>query len=233
MTSEIRAVFFDAGNTLLHPKLEVVIEGLSSLGYSAKLEDFDDSERIGKRALEEWLWPLIRKGEIPKMVDPFYWRAYLEHLVARLGVPEEKRPEMMISIANHYREIELWARVTPETAPTLSALKAKGYSLGVISNSIGTIEDQLRRSGLRDYFSTVLDSALVGVEKPHPRIFELALERAHCKASESVFIGDNYAIDVGGAELAGWRGILLDRVGAYPEADCPRINSLAEVPQVI
>jgi FMN phosphatase YigB (HAD superfamily) len=67
----------------------------------------------------------------------------------------------------------------------------------------------------------------VGVEKPHPEIFRMALERAGFKAEQAVFVGDTYATDMGGAEAAGLRGILLDRVGAYPEVPCPRISSLA------
>jgi len=42
-------------------------------------------------------------------------------------------------------------------------------------------------------------------------------------------VGDTYATDVGGAKLAGLSGILMDRVGAYPDADCPRIKSLSEL----
>jgi putative hydrolase of the HAD superfamily len=87
--------------------------------------------------------------------------------------------------------------------------------------------------GLRDYFQAVFDSAIVGVEKPHPEIFQLALARAQVAPNEAVFVGDTNATDVGGAQLAGLHGVLIDRVGAYPRAECPRITSLPELDKVL
>ena len=112
-------------------------------------------------------------------------------------------------------------------------MKEQGYFLGVISNSIGTIEDQLQHVGLRGYFQAVFDSAIVGVEKPHPEIFQMALASAQAAANEAVFVGDTNATDVGGAQLAGLHGVLMDRVGAYPHAECPRIRSLPELEKVL
>lgn len=103
------------------------------------------------------------------------------------------------------------------------------YKLGVISNSIGTIEQQLGRVNLAHYFNAIFDSALVGVGKPHPEIFRVAQERAGVNAGETFFVGDTNATDMGGAYLAGLRGELIDRVGAYPHVECPRIASLPEL----
>ncbi|HET7842406.1 MAG TPA: HAD-IA family hydrolase, partial [Terriglobia bacterium] len=76
-------------------------------------------------------------------------------------------------------------------------------------------------------------SAVVGVEKPHPEIFQLALGRAGVAASEAVFVGDTNATDVGGAQLAGLTGVLIDRVRAYPNADCPRIETLSALGPIL
>jgi putative hydrolase of the HAD superfamily len=229
MPAKIRAIFFDAGNTLLYPRLEEIAQALTGIGFPAEVEDFCEAERAGKRALDDWLWPQIRSGQIPKVIDPYYWRAYLEFLTQRVGVPEEKQAEVMQWISGHFRNIETWSRVLPEIPSSLAELQAAGYFLGVISNSVGTVEQQLGRAGLGGYFSTVLDSAVVGVEKPNREIFHMALDRAQVEASEAVFIGDTYSTDIGGARLAGLRGILIDRVGAYPEAECPRVQSLREL----
>jgi putative hydrolase of the HAD superfamily len=86
---------------------------------------------------------------------------------------------------------------------------------------------------LARHFHTVLDSAIVGVEKPHSAIFHIALARAGVEASEAVFVGDVHATDVGGARGAGLLGVLMDRVGAYTNPDCPRITSLPELEQVL
>jgi putative hydrolase of the HAD superfamily len=136
-------------------------------------------------------------------------------------------------LVERFKDIQFWSRVLPETAPYLEALHTRGYYLGVISNSIGTMEEQLRRVDLARYFHTVLDSAIVGVEKPHAAIFHLALARAGMEASEAAFVGDIHSTDVGGARGAGLLGVLMDRVGAYTDPDCPRIISLPQLEHVL
>jgi putative hydrolase of the HAD superfamily len=233
MVTKIRALFFDAGNTLIYPQHEVLAEDLTAQGYPATVEDFFAAERAGKSKLDEWLWPQIRTGEVPRTIDHYYWGEYLAALVERLHVPQEERGRVMLRVAEGFRNITLWSRVMPETPPYLQALRGRGYFMGVISNSIGTMEQQLARVDLAQYFDTVLDSAIVGVEKPHPEIFRLALERARVAPDEAVFVGDTNATDMGGAQLGGLAGVLIDRVGAYPKAEAPRITSLPELDKVL
>jgi len=233
MASKIRAIFFDAGNTLIYPLLEELAEDLTAQGYPATVEDFFAAERAGKSKLDEWLWPQIRKGEVPRTIDHFYWGEYLRALMDRIHAPEEAREQFMLRVANRFRDIKLWSRVMPETPPYLKALRGREYFMGVISNSVGTMEEQLIRVDLAQYFKTILDSAIVGVEKPHPEIFQLALDRAHVAPREAIFVGDTNATDMGGAQLAGLQGVLIDRVGAYPNAEVPRITSLPELDEVL
>jgi putative hydrolase of the HAD superfamily len=225
----LRAIFFDAGNTLLFPRVEELAEDLAAQGYPATVEDFYAAERSGKHKLDEWLWPKIRSGELPQMVDYVYWAEYLRALMERIHAPEAQRERLTHRLIQRFKDIQFWSRVLPETAPYLKALRTRGYYLGVISNSIGTIEDQLRRAE----FHTILDSAIVGVEKPDARIFDMALARAGVKASDALFVGDVHATDIGGARGAGLLGVLMDRVGAYPNPDCPRIISLPELERVL
>jgi putative hydrolase of the HAD superfamily len=132
-----------------------------------------------------------------------------------------------------FKDITLWSKVYDDTVPLLESLRRRGYYLGVISNSIGTMEQQLVRVGLAPHFETILDSAIVGVEKPHPEIFQIALSRAGVAAAEAVFVGDTYPTDIGGARLAGLTGVLIDRVRAYPSADCPRIETLSALDPIL
>ncbi|MBZ5566098.1 MAG: HAD family hydrolase [Acidobacteriia bacterium] len=232
-TSEIRAVFFDAGNTLVFPRLEDLARDLTAQGYPATVEDFYAAERAGKQRLDEWLWPQIRKGQVPRTVDPYYWAEYLRALMARVQVPEAEQPRLIERVAGGFRDITCWSRVPPATPPFLAALRAQGYTLGVISNSIGTMEEQITRVGLREYFQTVLDSARVGVEKPHPEIFEMTLRLTGVAASEAVFVGDTNATDMGGAQLAGLHGVLMDHCDAYPHVDGLRIKTLPELEKIL
>lgn len=233
MASKVRAVFFDAGNTLLYPRLEEVAAHLTALGFPATVEDFHAAERAGKAKLDEWLWPQIRQGDVPRKIDHYYWGEYLAALMRRVKAPEPERGRLMNAVIERFRDITLWSRVYPDTVPLLQELHARGLRLGVISNSIGTIEQQLQRAGLARHFETVIDSAIVGVEKPHPEIFQIALSRVGAAASEAAFVGDTYVTDVGGAHLAGLAGVLIDRVAAYPNAESPRINTLSELTQVL
>jgi putative hydrolase of the HAD superfamily len=67
------------------------------------------------------------------------------------------------------------------------------------------------------------------VEKPDPRLFEIALERSSADAATTIHVGDLYQVDVVGARAAGIRGVLLDENGLYDGVDCPRVQSLAEL----
>ena len=112
------------------------------------------------------------------------------------------------------------------TREALDRLRAAGLRLGVVSNSDGRVEEALVAAGLRDRFDVVLDSALVGVEKPDPAIFRAALDALGVAPAEALYVGDLYEVDVVGARAAGMPAALLGLVlpGAAP--DCPRFDSL-------
>ena len=231
MRAQTRAIFFDAGNTLIYPRFDQLAEELTREGRAATPENFRAAERSAKQALDAWLWPQIRRGEVPRTIDMHYWREYMSALMARLQIAEPDRPAMIDRVASTFRKIAFWSHVYPETPAFLGSLQARGFCLGIISNSNGSLEEQLKRLGLARHFSVIIDSHHVGVEKPHPEIFQIALRRAAEKIepAQAVFVGDTNATDMGGAQLAGLRGVLIDRVGAYPQADCPRIASLPEL----
>jgi putative hydrolase of the HAD superfamily len=229
----IRAVFLDAGNTLVFPRLEIIITDLKEHGHSATPEDFYAAERLAKQKLDDWLWPQIRSGAVPKQVDFYYWSEYLHELTGRLRAPENVRSELTKLLIESFQNIQIWSRVMPDTPAFLEWLLAQGYFLGVISNSIGTLEGQLVRLGLARYFQVILDSAIVGIQKPHPGIFKLALQGAGVEPSQAVYVGDTYATDVGGAHLAGLTGVLMDSVGAYPGAACLKISSLPGLKRIL
>jgi putative hydrolase of the HAD superfamily len=227
MENTIRGIFFDAGNTLLYPRLEELAQELTTVGFPATVADFHAAERTAKKRFDEWLWPLLERDEVPPAVDRLYWTEYLHAMMDRLHVPIEQHGAISEQVIERFRDIEFWSRVFPDTEPMLRRLRDSNYYLGVISNSVGTMEQQLNRVGLAPYFRTILDSAVVGVEKPHPEIFHMAIEQAALSPSQAIFIGDTYATDIGGARKAGLQGVLIDRFGMYDDGiDSPRIRSL-------
>ncbi|MEJ2009948.1 MAG: HAD-IA family hydrolase [Acidobacteriota bacterium] len=233
MASQVRAIFLDAGNTLLFPQIESIVQDLEAAGFQARVEHFREAERAGKRNLDKFLWPQIREGHPPRSANLAYWEHFLRALLEQIGATAENRQLALDLVIRRFRDIRTWSRVLPETVGVLNSLKSAGFFLAVVSNSDGSVEGQLQRAGLDEFLEFVIDSAVVGVEKPHPEIFEIALERAHMAPQNAVYVGDTYATDIGGAELAGLRGILMDPVGAYPDAACPRITSLSELSALV
>src|SRR5436853_148361 len=100
--SRPRAIFFDAGNTLIFPRVEQLAEELTAQGYPATVEDFYAAERAGKQKLASWLLPQIENGQIPRLVDLTYWLEYLRALAERIGVPEGARDQVMRRVGESY-----------------------------------------------------------------------------------------------------------------------------------
>ncbi len=117
-----------------------------------------------------------------------------------------------------------------DSIPTLAALRAAGYRLGVLTNmplEMGPLCDRL---GLTAYLDFVVGSNEAGAEKPHPPVFLTALERMAADPGEAVHVGDQYGSDVLGARAVGMHSVLIDRGGWHSEVDdCPKIESLAEL----
>jgi putative hydrolase of the HAD superfamily len=88
------------------------------------------------------------------------------------------------------------------------------------------VDEALVAAGLRDCFDVVIDSALVGVEKPDPAIFRAALEALGVPAAQALYVGDLYEIDVVGATAAGVPAVLLVPPGAPRPLGCATIGSL-------
>lgn len=115
----------------------------------------------------------------------------------------------------------------PDVVPTLSALVDAGIALGVVSDWGRDLEGLLLELGLGRHFGSVVVSARMGVCKPDPTAFRLALDRLGQAPESAIHVGDSYAKDVLGAKAAGIIPVLVDRDGGAPDVDCPRIDSLS------
>jgi putative hydrolase of the HAD superfamily len=113
----------------------------------------------------------------------------------------------------------------------LDGARARGVKVAVISNSEGKLDGLFVDLGLRGHFDLVVDSALVGVEKPDPRIFAVALETLGVPADRALHLGDLYATDIVGARAAGLRCALVDPFEHYAgrHPGVPRVPGVVEV----
>lgn len=98
------------------------------------------------------------------------------------------------------------------TSQTLAWLSAK-YPLVMVSNFYGNLETVLEDFGIRRFFQSVVESAVVGVRKPSAGIYRLAVEKIQLPASECVVIGDSYTKDIMPGKEAGCVAIWLQKEG--------------------
>jgi HAD superfamily hydrolase (TIGR01509 family) len=153
-------------------------------------------------------------------------RVYLEALFTGAGVPAGRMDEVASTLERLHQDWHLWCRTVPGTVEALDRLRAAGLRLGVVSNSDGRVEEALEAAGIRDRFDVILDSALVGVEKPDPAIFRAALSALDVAPEEALFVGDLYDVDVVGARAAGIEAVLLVSEAAAAGQECRRVDSL-------
>jgi putative hydrolase of the HAD superfamily len=162
------------------------------------------------------------------------WDGYFGRLLAEVGVPATARPAALEALWRANRERGLWRRPVPGAVDVVARLHAAGRRLAVVSNAEGQVEQDLVAAGFGPYLETVVDSHLVGVAKPDPRIFAIALERLGARPEQALYVGDVPAYDVAGARAAGLPAVLLDPWGIHAAVDdAVRIGSLAELPALL
>jgi putative hydrolase of the HAD superfamily len=146
---------------------------------------------------------------------------YLSFLLEGLGVSDARTVERVAEWRRTYNPpAGVWSARDPQALEALALVRRSGARAAAISNSNGSALSMLTAVGLGPYLEFVVDSGEVGVEKPNPRIFELALDRAGVAASDAAYIGDFYSIDVRGAGAAGLKPVLLDPGGFWGARDC-------------
>jgi putative hydrolase of the HAD superfamily len=215
----IRAVFFDAGNTLLRMDYEAIAAQLGRLGLPVTADAVAHAEWRARVTLDAGL--LARRGVSTESRETGLRHVAL--LLEALGADDAALARAVFDWRSSYNvPVGVWTSATQRAREALALAREAGARTAVISNSNGSVRVLLERLGLTGGLDFVLDSSEVGVEKPDPRIFELALDRAGVAASESGYVGDLYSVDVLGARSAGLRAVLLDPGGYWGPRDCPR-----------
>ncbi|WP_051063134.1 HAD family hydrolase [Ilumatobacter nonamiensis] len=217
------AVLFDAGGVLVLPDPLVLAPLLAYFGGDPSLDSHRRAHYAGMKAKSD-----IDAGESS-------WDAYNDAYVAAVGVDEDDRAEAA-EMLDRTRYHATWRWVIPESRAALDRLAECGVPMGVVSNASGQIEAMLAREicqvGPGDHIEmrVIVDSELVGVAKPDPRIFDHALPAFDgFDRSRIAYVGDSVTMDIGAGAAAGLHPILLDPYDHHPEADFERIRSLDEL----
>lgn len=232
-------VFFDAGNTLIGLDYRILLKALAGAGFVVDEMTLRRSERLARRDLDRVILERWHGGAVPRTgwVETSVWRNFWRQVVELSGAKPYEADSLTTVVLGVTRPASSWNQVDATTLPTLEWLTGHGYRLGIISNSNGSLLAHLAATGLAKHFEIILDSAEVGIEKPHPEIFRKALARADgVEAARALYIGDVYAIDVLGAAGVGMHALLFDPLGQWdphclPEGapPCRTLRSLSEL----
>jgi putative hydrolase of the HAD superfamily len=222
------AVLFDMGYTLVYfePAQQIIVqEALAAAGAERSVAEIDAAVR------EVWGAYYRDAATVTFPATPEYDREAQQELeqslLAHLGLDTDER-----TLRTYSQAIEASfsrpnvIRPYSEVVAVLEALKAQGYRLGIVSNWSWNLRDSVAQAGLARYFEIVWASAYAGCSKPHPCIFEQALEHLQVPPDRAFYVGDSYRHDVGGARNAGLDVALLDRSGTAEDPDCPIIHDL-------
>jgi len=229
----IKAVFFDAGHTLLyaHPDLgSIYTETTRPFGVEIAAERFAEILiPVFKEASRDYAATSTASDE----QDLEMWRVITRRVYERLPVLSGiKFDTWFEALYGRFGSPSVW-KFYDDVAPVLGKLRARGIKVGVVSNWDSRLRRISEGVGLTALVDFLVISAEAGIRKPHPGIFKLALEQAGVRPEEALHVGDNPEEDGEGARRAGVRAVLIDRkqrVTLRPDpGPLPVLRSLEEL----
>lgn len=167
----------------------------------------------------------------------------LRRVLAKYGYPNADHQLVRSALAALYGITESHWQPEVDAIPTLRKLQEAGYRLGLISNASDAqdVDILLDKGHFRPFFEQILVSAAIGLRKPHPRMFELALKHFQILPAEALMVGDKLNADILGAANVGIRSAWITRridlsaeQQKYPDVRPDHtIQSLTELPALL
>ncbi len=237
-----RLLCLDAGFTLLSPR-RTLADALSGVLAEDGRTVTEDEMRGAWEEADRWFWDEYHRPGNDTWSDDGriedYWRNYHSVMLGRLGV--EARAEMLDRILASQFATEAWEPY-PDVEPMLRDVRAiDGVRIGIVSDWGSNLRAILAELRLDEHLDFILPSGAVGVAKPNPAFYRLALEAVGVEPAEAVMVGDSYRADVRGAWSAGMDAVWLDRregstINPSDEpipTDVRRIHGLDELPEIV
>ena len=216
----VDAVIFDAGGVLLLPDAAAGQAAVATLDCESSREDWHRAHYTANLAIDQ--------------MTTLDWESARQVIASTVGVPDDKL-DAAVALLEELMETTPWVAVDG-AADALRALSGAGYQLAVVSNASGNVarlladnrvcsteEADLTRVGI------IVDSFLVGIEKPDPRIFHIALDALGVTADRSLYIGDTIRFDVIGARAAGLHPVHVDPFRLCADEGHSHIATLGEL----
>jgi putative hydrolase of the HAD superfamily len=231
----LRAVFLDIGDTVMRPNPSwehVYAMAFAEFGVDVTAEQLYDALR---KAYHHGGWGV--EGGFDPTEETSYRRTVEidSAAIAELGL--EPMPDAFFRrLAELFMVTSHW-HIFPDAYPALAALKERGLTVGAVSNWVWNLPELLHALDLVGHFDFIAASSRIGFEKPNPRIFEWALEKAGVPAHTAIHVGDHLNADVEGARGVGIEGVLIDRSDRYAADEIPDgvpvIRSLEELVPIV
>jgi putative hydrolase of the HAD superfamily len=245
VSNGVSAILLDAGGVLVFPARDLVLPPLQAAGLAPDIAALEQAHYLAMAAQDT--------AAVPPAAST-WWHQYLLSYVAACGVAEAGRDGLAAQIVQATRG-QNWSHVGAGVASGLRDLAALGVPMGVVSNSDGSVQAELRRLGVchapdrqadgpdrqadgRGHgvrVGVIVDSTVAGVAKPDPAIFGIALEALGVPASKAVLhVGDSVRYDVAGALAAGLQPVHLDPFGVCPApGGHPHVATLQELARIL
>jgi putative hydrolase of the HAD superfamily len=229
MPAPVRAVLLDVGGVFHLPDHDRIVAALARAEVTVDPAGLDRAHYAGVAALDDFT-----EG------DRSIWLAYNRAYARACGAADDRIEAVAEILLSEFTTGGVWTRVIAGSREALQELAALGVALAIVSNADGSVEAQLRADGICQVgdgagvpVGAVLDSAVVGVAKPDPKIFELALERLGIAPDAAIHVGDTPAADVDGARAAGVRPVLIDPHDDHVALEVDRVRALSDVVELV
>jgi putative hydrolase of the HAD superfamily len=226
----IKAVFFDLYQTLVRyqpSQAELEAKALEALGIKTDAAALD----FPILAANEFVYREFARRPLSKRTKEDIAALYTEYqriVLKEAGIKVE--PKDILKLLGMMQRAHMDLVLYEDVLPALTDIKQRGLVTGLISNVDKNIDDTLGKLGIASKLDIIVTSLDAGAAKPQPEIFQYAMKKASVTPAVSLYIGDQYQVDMAGAKAAGMKGILLDRADYYKEKlDCPKIKGLKQV----
>jgi putative hydrolase of the HAD superfamily len=220
----LKAVLFDVDFTLVKPGPDLGPEGYQLLGRRFGLE-LDPARYAEARVAA--IETLERHPELDH--DEEIWVLFTERIIRGMGGDSDRAYECAVEMTRGWEQAANF-ELFEDTLPVLTELRAHGLKIGLVSNTGRDLVAFVAHHALD--VDVALGSATHGKTKPHPTIFQAALDELGVSAEEAAMVGDSPEDDVEGARALGMRAFLVDRDGRFPDVE-DRLPDLRALPAAL
>jgi HAD superfamily hydrolase (TIGR01509 family) len=230
LIDDVDLLCLDAGNTVVFLDHARLARACEDAGFAVSTEALVRSEGLAKIAME------LRQGldvswSMAQVPAARGWGVVVGTMLNLAGLAAGRVSGVLDALWTLHTTHNFWSMVPDGLPEALRKVRAQGVRVAVVSNSEGMLERLLDELGVLRCLDLVVDSGVVGVEKPDPRIFGVALNHFRVPPSRALHLGDTYTSDVIGARAAGLRVALVDPYGhlAGRHTDVSRVPGASEV----